>query len=323
MIKFNEFLNEARSKFPEYKVGDLVRANGYQEFQQKGNDDLKTEWDSYSKCASLSNLGMIGRIANIDNEKKEYIVEFTEGLLQTRYRGRSSTGSYFAASGRSYKTYLRAKASQLTTDGLDIAEKALKEEKCKPGDSVIVKVTGEKSVTRKVIGIAINPTIEKRELTYQVEGISGGVKSSIIEKEIDLKDEVAIKLVAEEIAKILGTKIQEDKSHEFIYEVAKLDGKDMVTGTLYFIDDAAREKFTQDLQKFIDSKLDVKLQKIMNGGESSIVKVKEMSSGTYSWYKAGIAKSKILQAARNIGINVKEFLEKKRGAITGKRYGLG
>jgi hypothetical protein len=41
-----------------------------------------------------------------------------------------------------------------------------------------------------------------------------------------------------------------------------------------------------------------------------------------SWYKAKITAQKIVQAARNIGIDVAEFLEKKRGVITGKKYGL-
>jgi hypothetical protein len=60
----------------------------------------------------------------------------------------------------------------------------------------------------------------------------------------------------------------------------------------------------------------------MYNGESSEVKVIGISSSMGRWHRGKISAQKVIQAARNIGINVKEFLEKKKGTITGKKYGL-
>jgi hypothetical protein len=321
--KFDTFLNEAvRIKFPEYNVGDLVIIGTYHEFQWKTNLTSKS-WETYSKYATSSTLGVLGKIAAIDTEKKEYAVEFVSGVLQVVYRGRSSNTSYAVPDGKSRTlAYLRVKQNQLTTEGVNEIQKLLKNNEYVYDEKVSVKISGQKSVTRNLVGVSITKSIENKSLTYLINGVSGAVESKYIEKEIDLDDETARDILAEEIAKVLDTKYLEMKGSEYVFEVAKMEGKDLIKGIMYFKDDAERDRFCDDLQKFIDKRLDKNFQKVMNGGEASDVSVTKIGASMGNWYKGVIRKEKILQAARNLGINIKEFLEKKRGVITGKKYGL-
>jgi len=328
--KFESFINEAaRPKFPAYKVGDEVLLMGYHEFQYSTKVPV-TKWETYSKYATYGDTGAMGKIVVADIEKKEYVVEFTGGILKTVYRGRSGgQGSYRAPDERRDKDnplYLRVKQIDISTEGLPEIQKLLKADQFSSGEKVTVKVSGEKSVTRNLIGVSLAKTLENKKLTYSIDGVSGTVPVNLIEKEIDISDEVAQDLLAEEIAKVLGTKVKETSgtglNREFIYEIAKLEGKSLVTGELFFKNDNEREKFVSDLQKFIDKNLDKNLQKIMHNGESSEVKVIGISSSMSIWYRGKISAQKVIQAARNIGINVKEFLEKKRGRIAGNKYGL-
>jgi hypothetical protein len=329
--KFDTFLNEAaRAKFPEYKVGDEVLMLAYHEFQYSGRIPV-AKWETYNKYSTSRDAGAMGKIVEVDMVKKEYVVEFTAGILKTVYRGRSSGGSYVTpgkdiTDRERSKIYLRVKQADITTEGLQEIQKLLKDDSLRTGEKVSVKISNDKSVTRSVVGVSLSKTIENKKLTYSIEGVSNTVPIDLIEKEIDVNDQNTQELIAEEIAKVLGTKMI-DKSGsglntEFVYEVAFLEGSKMINGHLFFKDDNAREKFVQDLQKFIDSKLDKNLQKVMLKGESSEVKVLGIGNSMSSWYKAKITAQKIVQAARNIGIDVTEFLEKKRGVITGKKYGL-
>lgn len=318
--KFDSFLNEAaRTKFPEYKIGDMVIIGSYHEFLWK--TDLSRNWESYSKYATSSSLGALCKVAAIDTEKKEYAVELVDGILQTVYRGRRGGGSYVTSEGGRL-VYLKAKQNQLTTEGIDIIQKLLKDNEYNPDEKVSVRISGEKSVSRKLEGVSIMKSIENKKLTYLVNGVSGTVEGKYIEKEVNVDDETSRDILAEEIAKILNTKKVEQRGNEYVYEVAKVDGKELIQGILFFKDDAERDKFADELQKFIDKRLDKNFQKVMNNGESSDVKVIKMGPGTYSWQKGTIKVDKIVQAAKNLGINVKEFLEKSRGRISGKKFGL-
>lgn len=324
---FDTFLNEAvRTKFPEYKVGDEVLLLGYHEFQYSTKVPV-TKWETYSKYATYSETGAMGKIVIVDTEKKEYVIEFTGGILRTVYRGnRGGYGSNSTADKNSPLIYLRVKQIDISTEGLPEIQKLLKANQFLSGEKVTVKISAEKSVTRKLVGVSLTKTLENKKLTYLIDGVSGTVPGNLIEKEIDISDEVAQELLAEEIAKVLGTKMEETRgsglSRDFVYEIAKLEGKSLITGELFFKNNNEREKFIVDLQKFIDKSLNKNLQKIMCDGESSEVKVIGISSGMSSWYRGKISAQKVIQAARNIGINVKDFLEKKRGAITGKKFGI-
>ena len=325
--KFESFINEAaRPKFPIYKVGDEVLLLGYHEFQYSTKVPV-IKWETYNKYATYSETGAMGKIVIVDTEKKEYVIEFTGGILKTVYRGRrGGSGSNRTADKNLPLIYLRVKQIDISTEGLPEIQKLLKANQFSSNEKVTVKVSGEKSVTRNIIGVSLTKTLENKKLTYLIDGVSGTVPVNLIEKEIDISDVVTQDLLAEEIAKVLGTKVEETSgtglNREFIFEIAKLEGKSLVTGDLFFKNENEREKFVADLQKFIDKSLDKNLQKIMRDGESSEVKVIGISSGMGRWYRGKISAQKVIQAARNIGINVKEFLEKKRGAIAGKKYGL-
>jgi hypothetical protein len=327
-VNFDTFLNEAaRTKFPAYKVGDLVIISKYHEFQWKTNLSSKS-WETYTKYVTSSSGGMIGKIAAIDNEKKEYAVEFIAGVLRQDYRGnRRSTPSYIIPNGTSSNlAYLRVKQNQLETEGIDIIQKLLKDDPYTPSEKVSVKISGEKSVTRRLIGVSIAKSIENKKLTYLIDGVSGEIESKYIEKEISIEDETSIDILAEEIAKVLKTKYIDttgtSSNKEYVFDIAKVEGKELIQGTLYFKNDSERDQFCDDLQKFIDKKLDKNFQKVMNRGESSDVKVIKIGASMRSWHKGTIYATKIVQAAKNLGINVKEFLEKSRGKITGKKFGL-
>lgn len=330
---FDSFLNEAvRTKFPEYKVGDEVLLMGYHEFQYSTKVPV-TKWETYNKYATYSETGAMGKIVVVDTEKKEYVIEFTGGILKTVYRGRrGGAGSYRTPEERRDSSihltplYLRVKQIDISTEGLAEIQKLLKANQFSNSEKVTVKVSGEKSVTRSIVGVSLAKTLENKKLTYLIDGVDGTVPVNLIEKEINISDNVAQELLAEEIAKVLGTKMEDIKgtglNREFIYEIAKLEGKSLISGDLFFKNDNARTKFVEDLQKFIDKNLDKNLQRIMRDGESSEVKVINVSSGMSIWYRGKISAEKIIQAARNIGINIKEFLEKKKGTIVGKKFGL-
>jgi hypothetical protein len=324
---FDSFINEAvRTKFPEYKVGDEVLLLSYREFQYSTKVPV-VKWETYNKYATYSETGAMGKIVVVDTEKKEYVIEFTEGILKTVYRGRQgSNASYRTADKNLPLIYLRVKQIDISTEGLSEIQKLLKANQFSRGEKVTVKVSGEKSVTRNLVGVSLAKTLENKKLTYLIDGVSGTVPVNLIEKEIDISDEVAQELLAEEIAKVLGTKMEETRgsglNRDFVYEITKLEGKSLITGELFFKTDSEREKFVVDLQKFIDKSLNKNLQKIMRDGESSEVKVIGISSGMSRWHRGKISAQKVIQAARNIGINVKDFLEKKRGTITGKKFGI-
>jgi len=324
---FDSFINEAvRTKFPEYKVGDEVLLLGYREFQYSTKVPV-VKWETYNKYATYNETGAMGKIVVVDTEKKEYVIEFTGGILKTIYRGRQgSNASYRTADKNLPLIYLRVKQIDISTEGLSEIQKLLKANQFLSGEKVTVKVSGEKSVTRNLVGVSLAKTLENKKLTYLIDGVSGTVPANLIEKEIDISDEVAQGLLAEEIAKVLGTKMEETRgsglNRDFIYEITKLEGKSLITGELFFKNDSEREKFVVDLQKFIDKSLNKNLQKIMRDGESSEVKVIGISSGMSRWHRGKISAQKVIQAARNIGINVKDFLEKKRGTITGKKFGI-
>ena len=324
---FDTFLNETvRTKFPEYKVGDEVLLLGYHEFQYSTKVPV-TKWETYNKYATYSETGAMGKIAVVDTEKKEYVIEFIGGILKTIYRGRQgSNASYRTADKNLPLIYLRVKQIDISTEGLPEIQKLLKANQFSSSEKVTVKVSGEKSVTRNLVGVSLAKTLENKKLTYLIDGVSGTVPINLIEKEINISDNVAQELLAEEIAKVLGTKMEDIKgtglNREFIYEIARLEGKSLISGDLFFKNDNTRTKFEEDLQKFINKNLDKNLQRVMRGGESSEVKVIDVSSGMSIWYRGKISAEKVIQAARNIGINVKDFLEKKRGTIAGKKYGL-
>lgn len=324
MKKFDEFVNEARKKFPEHKVGDLLLAGNYHEFQWKNSVD-STSWETYYKYASSKWQGALLKVVKVDIEKKEYVAEFIGGILKTVYRGRSSGGSFLPYTDTNRKIYLRVKHSdKLSQEGTSEALKFLENNVLKPREKVSVRLSKDRSVTRDVIGVSLIKSIEEKKLHYEIEGVSGAVSIDRIEKEIDVTDDTAVNLLAEEIGKITGAKIDEIKGSgsntEFVFDTEELEGKDLITGKLYFKNISEKDKFCEDLKKFIESKLDEKLQKVMNGGEASVVNVTNTSSSI--WRRGIIKKSKIVQAARNLGINIQEFLEKKKGVITGKKYGL-
>lgn len=325
---YREFgsVNEARSKFPAFKVGDfaIIGRDEYQEFAHKNN--LSGKWETYSKYGTYRSQGVLCKIVEVNLEKKEYVAEFVDGIVKTVYRGRSS-GYYSVPNGNNRNlAYLRVRQNQLTSEGVSEIQALLKKNEYQPGEKVSVKVSGEKSVTREIQGVAIAKSIENKELTYVISGISNEVKASLIEREIEINTPEAKELLAEEIAKTLKTKVDKitgsGSNEEFVFDVYRLEGKSVITGFLYFESEESRAKFCEELKKFIDKRLDSNLQKVMNGGEASPVEVINVSPSMSSWYRGNIKADKIVQAARNLGINVKAFLEKKRGQITGRKFNI-
>ena len=56
--------------------------------------------------------------------------------------------------------------------------------------------------------------------------------------------------------------------------------------------------------------------------KSASAGVLDMSKPTSEWAYPEISKDKVVEAAKNLGINVPEFLEKRKGNIAGKDYGV-
>jgi hypothetical protein len=328
---YTEFgsINEgARSKFPAFKAGDfaIIGRDEYQEFAHKNN--LSRNWETYSKYGTSRSQGVLCKIVEVNLEKKEYVAEFVDGIVKTVYRGRSSGSGYYLVPNGSNRnlSYLRVRQNQLTSEGVSEIQELLKKNEYQPGEKVSVKVSREKSVTREIQGVAIAKSIENKELTYVISGISNEVKASLIEKEIEIDTPEAKELLAEEIARTLKTKVDKISgtglNQEFIFDIHKLEGKSLINGIMFFESEESRTKFCEDLKKFIDKRLDSNLQKVMNGGEASTVEVINISSSMSRWYRGSITADKIVQAARNLGINVKAFLEKKRGQIAGRKFNI-
>jgi len=325
--EFGSLINEARSKFPAFKVGDfaIIGRDEHQEFAYKNN--LSRKWETYAKYGTYRSQGVLCKIVEVNLEKKEYVAEFVDGIVKTVYRGGRSGGGYSVPNGTNRNlAYLRVRENQLSSEGVSEIQELLKKNEYRTGEKVSVKVSGEKSVTREIQGVAIAKSIENKELTYVISGISNEVKASLIEKEIEIDTPEAKELLAEEIAKTLKTKVNKitgsGSNEEFVFDIYKLEGKNLIDGFLYFESEESRAKFCEELKKFIDKRLNKNLQKVMKQGEASSVKVVNISPSMSSWYRGSIKADKIVQAARNLGIDVKAFLEKKRGQITGKKFNI-
>lgn len=321
---FDIFLNEAK-RFPNYKVGDYVIIKDYHEFKfKRGKDHV---WDNYEKLINYADLGCLLKIADIDNEKKMYICEFVEGVIRISYKRGSSYRAkerYISPNERNTHDntpyYLAIKEKEFTTEGVDTILRLLKgHELIKSRDKVSVSGT-EKSLTREMIGVAVSKSISSNKLHYRIDGISNSVSEDSIEIEHTM-DDTAIELLAKEISSKLNVDIEEVENNRFIYDVYEVNLNGITNGKIYFRSADDRKEFFEKFQKFLEENSDKQLQKVMKEGEESKLSVKA-ETGTGRWYMANIPKEKIAQAARTIGINVKEFLDRKKGTIAGRKYGL-
>lgn len=322
IFDFSSFLNEAAGKrFPAYKVGDhvIIKTDGYATFITKR--ELSSKWDKFWKVIFYKDSGVYGKIAEIDEEKKEYTVEAIDGVVETSTGSSRHSNTTPSKAGDSWMKYIKVKQKDLTTEGVKEIEKFIKEAKYKAGNSVAFETNGKIAI-RKVVGLQIMKSLENNEPTYKLEGLATPFKETDLEEETDL-DKDSQNAVADEIAKTLGIKIEETNHREFSFSCIKMEGEKLITGKLYFKDVESRNTFLEDLKKFVESNLNKDLQKIMNEGEPAHVSVKTPTTGPiYSWERGSVKREKVVQAAKNIGIKVKEFLHSKRGTLSGKKFGI-
>ena len=313
---FDNFINEAaRAKFPAYKEGDEALILGFHEMRVSWNNYPNIRWSTYDKYVCYENFGAVVKILKVDLEKKEYIVEGVTGVLtESPIRGRSGSKPKSPS-----KAILKVKQSMLSTEQLAEAKEFLDDRIFADNEEVSVELTG-KSMSRKIVGIALGKTLETRKIHYLVKDVAGVVPEEKISKEVKV-DENAIQLLAEEIAKVLDVKMEKDDS-KFIYDVSNAEGNELIKGKIYFKSTSEREKFESEMEKFLEKWMNKDFQKIMNNGEVSTVSVKKHGNSSYSWNKGELKQDKVVQAARNIGINVEEFLEKKKGSISARKFGL-
>ena len=315
---YREFINEARIKFPAYHVGDVLIIGGHHigSYVEFSKASLISSQRS-SIYATYTSQGVLCKITEIDLQKKEYKVEYIDGIAKEVYRGRHKE-NYLNPN---FKTYLKVKQNQLTEKGVSEIQELLKKKEFNAGELVSVKISQDRYVTREIIGLSISESIQNRELTYAIKDVTYYVKSSLIEKDVNIGMQEAEELLAKEIAKVLDTKLVDENDLYFSFDIYRLIGSEIIEGSLFFRTAEERTKFCKDLQTLIDDRLDANLQKVMNDGELSSVKVRDIAAGN-KYYMGKITPKKIVQAAKNLGINIKEFLEKKRGQITGKRFNI-
>ena len=326
---FDDFLNEADVVTPKkpakFSVGDLVEPVGtyFRIINGYGRDK------AYNGCG-----GMIIKITKVEPKSGKW---FYEGTIEyggyTRYSsGRSGYNSHLNISG-TIGEFEKNFSSENVDKFLEIVKSPKFELKHqitipqgvtvlpdKPRENDKVTKTTQ-SLTTTIRCIAVNQTIATGEVCYAVDawGVSGrSIKESNIEQELEV-DQSAKEIIAEEIANVLGVKMEPDNYHDdgnpnFKFFTTSLD--EPIKGKMYFKDFESANAFLDDLKSLVEKHLD---KNLIQFGKPT-VKSKLTHQNEYDY--TSVTNDKLLQLARNIGIDVKDFIKKSSAKAFAKKHNI-
>jgi hypothetical protein len=324
---FDDFLNEGK-KYPDFSVGDIVKTASY-------------EYDYGSSMYKATNVicGAILIITEIKQKsgKNYYTAKIEYGGFrndQKRSRNYSSYSDYALKSTGNINGF----AKDFTKEGVDEFIKILKknEPKFKVGDEISVAKGAErfdrnknpsyttpvyqKITTKKVKAIAVDQTINRGEICYLLSDDTYAVPEKYLSSEVEVDDKQITEL-SEEIAKKLGAKIYKEDNNSIKYEVESLDETSFIAkGKIYFSTPEDKMAFAKEFSKLVKKYVDPEMKKVFS--RSASAGVLDMSKPTSEWGYPELSKTKVVEAAKNLGIDVPEFLEKRKGNIASKDYGI-
>ena len=324
---FDDFLNEGK-KYPDFAVGDIVKTVSY-------------EYDYGSSMYKATNVicGAILIITEINQKsgKNYYTAKIEYGGFRNYQKRSRNYGSYsdyaLKSTGNIYGF-----AKDFTKDGVDEFLKILKKHdpKFKVGDEISVAKGAErfdknknpsyttppyqKITTKKVKAIAVDQTINHGEICYILSDDTYAVPEKYLSSETEVNDDQITEL-SEEIGRILGAKIHKTNSNEIKYEIQSLDETSFIAkGKIYFRTAEDKQSFAKEFIKLAKKYVDPEMKKVFS--RSASAGILDMSKPVSEWSYPELSKDKVVEAAKNLGINVPEFLEKRKGNIAGKDYGI-
>ncbi len=336
--RYHSYYHTPQPKTPDrpalYKENDIV----YLKSETKCNSSYSNR-DHYHNNRS----GVIVQIKGIDTSKsslKRYVYEarILYGIMSSE-----TTRSYnMSTSGT-----ILVDEKDLSFDNVEEFNKILKTQKFKLGEEIMVpkgttilnskrdneNKTTTKTHTMKILYYTVDPTLESKNVVYGFENPSYNKSSiEIAEKDISKELEVPIKayeMLSKEISKILDIdyekyfEIRKDDEYgsndKEIKLQIKFEGASNMFGEkqkMLFKDKESVIAFYNDLKKVYEKHRNKKLEKA-TGKIPTLETYSEYDDQTYTFRG-----KKILEFARNLGIDVEKFVETHRGLVHGANLGL-
>ena len=223
-----------------------------------------------------------------------------------------------------------------TKEGVDEFLKIAKEAKFQAGDEVdipektkLVKLKSEenvpdksvvKHISHKIFSLAVDYTLQEGEPCYYIDKL-GIIKESNISSKQNLSEE-SIEAVAQEIANKLKTKIKLDPDSDkiqFGYQefTIKMESNysSLITGG-FNINKENSLKFQEEMKKLINKYATPESQKAFGKAIKFDAKLSE------DRYDASIKRADIVNAARNLNVDIDQVLHDKRGKINMRKFGV-
>ena len=311
-MPFNE-----SSKPPLFEEGDYVMlTSGIYRRKWK----TSSTWDRSDKFQIWREEGggALCKVVKVEGagSKSFYTLELIEGYL-ILYNSRYYKGSSSAIANNSY--LIGAEQKQLTKEGVEEFMKLVKNKRFNNGEEISAK-GADKSITAEIVAVAVGATLEKKAIYYKLKNVSNNFPETSLEPEFKIGAE-EIEVIANEISKKLNVKIYELEDNRVIFNVKRINLSEKMDGFLFVKDTEKEKEFSDELKKLIEKYVTPEFQKIMKEGNAVTFRVKEPNSD-HKLYKGSINNDKLNQAARTLGIDVKELLQRKRGIVSGKKFGL-
>lgn len=324
---FDDFLNEGK-KYPDFAVGDIVKTASY-------------EYNYGSSMYKAANVicGAILIITEINQKsgKKYYNAKIEYGGFKN-VQGRSRYGISYSDHMFKGGGNVNGFAKDFTEDGVDEFIKILKKHdpKFKIGDEISVAKGAvrldknknpsyttppyQKITSKKIKAIAVEQTLNTGEICYILSDDTYAVPEKHLSSETEVNDKQIVEL-SEEIGKILGAKIYKEDTNNIKYEVESLDETSFIAkGKIYFKTIEDKQSFAKEFIKLAKKYVDPEMKKVFS--RSASAGILDMSKPVDEWSYPELPKNKVVEAAKNLGIDVPEFLEKRKGNIAGKDYGI-
>lgn len=305
-MKFSEWLNEnekAPKKAAAFKVGDQVIYNGNDGTAQLGYSKNRTRVYGPALC----------EVKKISTKGSSWIysLEILEGMVLGYARVSRGSAEYLYSGGD-----LESPQKDLSTDDVKKFLDIIKDAPYKRHDKVTYR---DKTCT--ISHIAISETLKTGKVNYKLKtktgeysrpiDIAGFATPDDLTSEIEYGSEEK-EIISEEIFKFLKIDTEERDNDYDLLKIKTLELKDL--GKIAFRSKEDGEKFIEDLKKFINSRTEKDLQ---------IVCDYQLNSPSINNYSVPtMKKSRILEVARKLKINIQELLNKKRGRIGAKKLGI-
>ena len=325
MIKnFDLFINEAKSLPAKWKVGDEIICLPYQTYKSstRGLEPSNTRCGAIVKIEEVTKKG----------SSWIYTCSITDGGLYENHRIYNDSW-----------LKIKGNENQFTDEGIEKFKAIKKTAKYKVKDEVtviekspVLQLSGSNPInkkqvtsvysTSKIYSIAVDQTINYNTPCYLLE--SGIVISEeSIEEEIDKQTiEKAIPEMAKYIAKDINVDYKEGGNPEYGGIYYSFDIKTINTGDLFdsnskkilFATAEDKAKFIEDFEKLIETHCNKKLHKIF----SLKVKVNQSIKENKLYGLPELKAIQIPDALRNMGVNIAQFIQERRGMLKMKKFGF-